>query len=120
MVDQPTGLKKYEWKTDLLATKQFWPEWFEGLTQTFLSLQTKKLLFLAGAERMDTDLTVAHMQGKYEMHVIADCGHVIQEDQPAIVCQKIMDFIERRKIPTEYNKQMFIVRPDGKKIFIGH
>ncbi len=48
------------------------------------------MLFLAGAERMDTDLTVAHMQGKYEMHVIADCGHVIQEDQPAIVCQKII------------------------------
>jgi len=68
------------WRTDLLATKTFWEQWFEGLTSTFLGLQTKKMLFLAGAERMDTELTVAHMQGKYEMHVIADCGHVIQED----------------------------------------
>ena len=78
------------------------------------------MLFLAGAERMDTELTVAHMQGKYEMNVIADCGHVIQEDQPAALCAKIMDFIERRKIPTEYGQQMFIVTASGKKVFIGH
>ena len=62
------------------------------------------MLFLAGAERMDTELTVAHMQGKYEMHVIADCGHVIQEDQPAKVCEKILEFIDRRKIPAQYNQ----------------
>ena len=48
------------------------------------------MLVLAGAERMDTALTVAHMQGKYEMNVIADCGHVIQEDQPAALCERIM------------------------------
>ena len=85
-IDKPTGLKKYVWRTDLLATKEYWTEWFRGLTQAFLSLSTKKMLFLAGAERMDTDLTVAHMQGKYEMNVIADCGHVIQEDQPVVLC----------------------------------
>ena len=28
VVDQPTGLKKYVWRTDLLATKQYWTEWF--------------------------------------------------------------------------------------------
>ncbi len=80
VTDEPTGLQKYVWRTNLLATKQYWTEWFDGLTQTFLGLSTKKMLFLAGAERMDTELTVAHMQGKYEMQVIADCGHVIQED----------------------------------------
>jgi len=78
--DNATGLDKYVWRTDLLATKEYWTQWFNGLTTSFLGLQTKKMLFLAGAERMDTELTVAHMQGKYEMHVIADCGHVIQED----------------------------------------
>ena len=38
------------------------------------------MLFLAGAERLDLELAVAHMQGKYELHVIANCGHVIQGD----------------------------------------
>jgi len=52
---------------------------------------------------MDTELTVAHMQGKYEMRVIADCGHVIQEDQPEALCNLIKHLIERRKIPIEYN-----------------
>ena len=80
VMDQAIKVKKYVWRTDLMATKQFWTEWFNGLTQCFLGLQTKKMLFLAGAERMDTELTVAHMQGRYEMQVIADCGHVIQED----------------------------------------
>ena len=77
------------------------------------------MLFLAGAERMDRELTVAHMQGKYEMHVIGDCGHVIQEDQPVVLCTKILEFIERRKIPNEYNQAMFIITPAGKKVMIG-
>ena len=81
---------KYVWRTDLLATKEYWTEWFQGLTGIFLGLTTKKMLVLAGAERMDTALTVAHMQGKYEMNVIADCGHVIQEDQPAALVARIM------------------------------
>lgn len=120
VVDEATGNQKYVWRTDLLATKDYWTEWFAGLTQSFLALATKKMLFLAGAERMDTELTVAHMQGKYEMHVIADCGHVIQEDQPAKICEKIMEFIDRRKIPAIYNQQMFIVTAGGKKVFINH
>lgn len=103
VTDGPTGIAKFVWRTDLMATKEYWPEWFDGLTNCFLGLQTKKMLFLAGAERMDKDLTVAHMQGKYEMNVIADCGHVIQEDQPGKLVEKILEFLERRKIPVEYN-----------------
>ena len=120
VTDRPTGLQKYVWRTDLLATKDYWAEWFSGLTQSFLSLRTQRMLFLAGAERLDAELTGAREMGKYEMHVIADCGHVIQEDQPAQVVEKIMEFIERRKIPTHYNQQMFIVTAGGKKVFINH
>ena len=61
------------------------------------------MLFLAGAERMDTELTVAHMQGKYEMKVIPDCGHVIQEDNPQALVNCIDFLIKRRRIPTEWN-----------------
>ena len=52
---------------------------------------------------MDTELTVAHMQGKYEMKVIADCGHVIQEDQPQALVNLMDHLVKRRRIPTEYN-----------------
>lgn len=36
--DKVTGLKKYVWRTDLLASKQYWEGWFKGLTNTFLNL----------------------------------------------------------------------------------
>jgi protein phosphatase methylesterase 1 len=49
-----------------------------------------KQLLLAGNERMDKDLTIAHMQGKFKMVVIDNCGHVIQEDRPEAVAQAFM------------------------------
>lgn len=42
-----------------MATKQYWEEWFKDLTKIFLNVKAKKLLFLAGIERLDTDLTRA-------------------------------------------------------------
>jgi protein phosphatase methylesterase 1 len=47
------------------------------LTSIFLSLRLPKTLLLAGSERMDKELTVAHMQGKFKMLVIDNVGHVI-------------------------------------------
>lgn len=76
--DESTG--NYVWRTDLMATKPFWTEWFNGLTNAFLTSTTKKLLFLAGSERMDKELNIAMMMGKFALKVVADCGHVIQED----------------------------------------
>ena len=64
-VDEATGQKKYVWRTDLMASQQYWVEWFTGLTDTFLGLKVKKQLILAGSERMDKELTIAHMQGKF-------------------------------------------------------
>ena len=64
-VDEETGGKKYVWRTDLLASQQFWIEWFQDLTKIFLGLKIKKQLILAGSERMDKELTIAHMQGKF-------------------------------------------------------
>ena len=54
------------------------------------------------------------------MNVIADCGHVIQEDQPVKVCETIWLFIHSRKTPEQYNQQNFIITATGKKIFINH
>lgn len=81
--DLKTGKSKFVWRTDLMASKPFWVEWFTDLTKIFLDVKMKKQLILAGSERMDKDLTIAQMMGKFSLKVIHDCGHVIQEDQPA-------------------------------------
>ena len=39
VTDAPTGLKKYVWRTDLLAHKPYWQSWFENLTSIFLGLK---------------------------------------------------------------------------------
>jgi len=75
--DESTGQTRLEWRTDLLGSQQFWTEWFKDLTSTFLAIKMKKQLILAGSERMDKELTIAHMQGKFQMKVIYDVGHVI-------------------------------------------
>lgn len=75
--DAKTGQKVYVWRTDLLATKEHWVEWFKGLTECFLNLRMPKQLVLASNDRMDKELTIAHMQGKFKMVVIDNVGHVI-------------------------------------------
>ena len=59
VTDPKTGKTKFLWRTDLLASKQYWVEWFTGLTQAFLHVAMKKQLILAGSERMDKELTIA-------------------------------------------------------------
>ncbi|XP_062513766.1 protein phosphatase methylesterase 1-like isoform X2 [Corticium candelabrum] len=73
---------KYEWRIDLSKTEQHWKGWFEGLSQKFLGCTVAKLLLLAGVDRLDKDLTVGQMQGKFEMHVLPQVGHVVHEDSP--------------------------------------
>ena len=58
-IEEGTGIKKYIWRTDLLATKTYWEGWFKGLTQCFLNVRVPKQLLLAGSDRMDKDLTIA-------------------------------------------------------------
>ena len=60
-----------------MATKPYWTTWFEGLTQMFLEVRVPKQLLLAGSERMDKELTIAHMAGKFKMVVIENVGHGI-------------------------------------------
>ncbi|KAF9578426.1 hypothetical protein BGW38_005769, partial [Lunasporangiospora selenospora] len=53
----------YVWRTDLAASEQYWKGWFTGLTQKFLSAKAGRLLILAGTDRLDTEMTIAQMQG---------------------------------------------------------
>ncbi|CAM9454531.1 unnamed protein product [Hapterophycus canaliculatus] len=65
--DQEDG-ERVVWRTDLRATERHWRGWFEGMSTAFLELPVPKLLVVAGMDRLDTELTAAHMQGRRARH----------------------------------------------------
>uniref|UniRef100_V5F069 Protein phosphatase methylesterase 1 n=2 Tax=Kalmanozyma brasiliensis (strain GHG001) TaxID=1365824 RepID=V5F069_KALBG len=87
----------YKWRADLLATEPFWPSWFRGLSSRFLTVRTARLLLLAGTDRLDRELMIGQMQGKYQLEVIADVGHSLQEDAPQRTAQILLDFWRRNE-----------------------
>ncbi|XP_014252848.1 protein phosphatase methylesterase 1 isoform X1 [Cimex lectularius] len=95
---------KYTWRIDLRTTETHWPGWFKGLSKLFLSCQAQKLLLLASLDRLDTDLTVAQMQGKFEIHAFEQsrgrCGHAVHEDIPEAVAEVLATYLVRNKFAT--------------------
>lgn len=87
----------YRWRTDLLSSERYWSGWFAGLSDRFLSCSAPKLLLLASAERLDPTLMVAQMQGKLQVDVLHNCGHCVQEDQPADTARRILAFALRHR-----------------------
>ncbi len=71
---------------------------FIGLSNLFLSCECPKLLLLAGVDRLDRDLTVGQMQGKFQMHVVPKSGHAVHEDAPEKVADCIASFLIRNKL----------------------
>lgn len=57
--------RPWRWRTNLAATQPFWEDWFVGLSKKFLEARGGKLLLLAGTDRLDTELTIGQMQGKF-------------------------------------------------------
>ena len=65
-----------------------------GLNDAFLNNDVPKTLLLAGPERMDKDLTVAHMQGKFRMMCSkTPVGHHVHEDDPVGTAKYLKDFL---------------------------
>ena len=87
--------QRYLWRTDMASSEQYWASWFTGLSALFLSVQAPKMLMLAGTDRLDTDLTIRQMQGKFQMVVMSGCGHTMQEDSPDQAAQKLLQFVAR-------------------------
>ena len=84
------------WRTDLSATKPFWENWFHGLSSKFLSVPgVGKLLILAGTDRLDKELMIGQMQGKYQLQVFPEAGHFVHEDQPEKTAMVVADFFRR-------------------------
>ncbi|KAB5536389.1 Alpha/Beta hydrolase protein [Coniochaeta sp. 2T2.1] len=91
-----TGTKRpWVWKTDLAATQPFWEGWFVGLSKKFLEARGGKMLLLAGTDRLDTELTIGQMQGKYALQVFPEAGHFIHEDLPEKTAIALVDFHRR-------------------------
>jgi protein phosphatase methylesterase 1 len=93
-----TDTNKYTWRIDLSKTEPYWQGWFSGLSKLFLSCECPKLLLLAGVDRLDRDLTVGQMQGKFQMHVVPKSGHAVHEDAPEQVADCIASFLVRHKL----------------------
>ncbi|PYH65488.1 putative ribosomal protein/carboxylic ester hydrolase (Ppe1) [Aspergillus vadensis CBS 113365] len=93
--NSPDPTKPWIWRTNLSATKPFWENWFVGLSRKFLDARGGKLLLLAGTDRLDKELMIGQMQGKYQLQVLPEAGHFIQEDQPAKTAQILVDFYKR-------------------------
>lgn len=94
--DQGSGQSRpWKWRTDLAATEPFWSDWFVGLSKKFLEAKGGKLLVLAGTDRLDKELTIGQMQGKYALHIFPEAGHFVHEDQPENTAMVLVDFYRR-------------------------
>lgn len=53
--------------------------WFQGLSKAFLAARSARLLVLAGTDRLDKELMIGQMQGKFQMEVVPGVGHMLHE-----------------------------------------
>lgn len=86
---------KFNWRTDLASTKPFWDGWFTNLSSRFLSAKGGKLLLLAGTERLDTEMMIGQMQGKYALQIFPEAGHFLHEDCPEKTAAAIVELWRR-------------------------
>jgi protein phosphatase methylesterase 1 len=76
------GSRTWTWILNPKITQPFWINWFTGLSNNFLAVPAARLLILAGTDRLDKELMIGQMQGKYQLIVFSESGHFIQEDEP--------------------------------------
>jgi len=88
----------YLWRVDLSKTEPHWQGWFKDMSTLFLSCSVPKLLILAGVDRLDKELTIGQMQGKFQMQILANCGHMVHEDVPEKVGELVATFLLRQKL----------------------
>ena len=109
------GKKMFKFKTNLMASKKYWNDWFIGLTKSFLSIKVPKTLMLAGIERMDKDLTIAQMQGKYKLSILRNVGHIMHEDVTDKVMGVIDDFIHTFRITPQLSEMIPVIGKLGNQ-----
>lgn len=93
------GSTSYTWRLNLRRTQPFWSDWFTGLSKGFLTVPAARMLILAGEDRLDKDLMIGQMQGKYQLVVFSNSGHFIQEDEPENTALTLIEFWTRNGRP---------------------
>ncbi|KAF2850765.1 protein phosphatase methylesteras-like protein 1 [Plenodomus tracheiphilus IPT5] len=91
----PTSDGRWAWRTKLSTTESYWENWFIGMSGKFLNSIGAKLLILAGTDRLDKELMIGQMQGKFQLQVFPTAGHFLQEDQPEKTAEVVVEFIKR-------------------------
>ena len=89
----PSG--RWVWRTDIAATEPYWEDWFSGMSKNFLAGKAAKLLILAGTDRLDKELMIGQMQGKFQLQVFPEAGHFVQEDSPEKTAEFLVEFFRR-------------------------
>ena len=112
------GQKIFVWRTDLSKTKDYWEDWFKGLSKAFLSISLPKQLVMAGTDKIDKELDIALMQGKFKLEVLADVGHAIQEDNPKVLAESLRNFATTFRVHEQADHKEIITSISGKKIYI--
>ncbi|KAF9522149.1 Alpha/beta hydrolase family-domain-containing protein [Crepidotus variabilis] len=87
----------YQWRTPLRSTAPYWLSWFQGLSKAFLAARSARLLVLAGTDRLDKELMIGQMQGKFQMVVVPGVGHMLQEDDPTRLAEILVEFWRRNE-----------------------
>jgi len=87
----------WRWRTPLEDTAPYWTNWFTSLSTLFLSCKTARLLVLAGTERLDRELMIGQMQGKFQLEVISGVGHMLHEDNPTKLAEVLVEFWRRNE-----------------------
>ncbi|KAG2372835.1 hypothetical protein C9374_013115 [Naegleria lovaniensis] len=88
----------YKWRTALEHSEQYWTDWFTNMSKLFLSVRGVKLLMITSTDILDKELTIAQMQGKFQMKVLNRTGHCIQEDDPSHTAEVLFSFLSRFRL----------------------
>lgn len=55
------------------------------------------MLILAGTDRLDKTLMIGQMQGKFQLEVLPDVGHMLHEDNPEKIAGLLVEFWKRNE-----------------------
>ena len=70
-----------------------------------MNIHIPKVLLTAEKERMDKELTIAQMQGKFKVVIIHNVGHSVQEDDYKSTARELYNLIKDFRIPTTLSER---------------
>ncbi|KAG0027760.1 Protein phosphatase methylesterase 1 [Podila clonocystis] len=94
----PESPTRYVWRTDLSEVINYWNDWFVDMTAKFLKPPVPKLLVLAEDDRhVDAELKAGLEQGKFQLLVMPNSGHSVEEDEPELLARELVAFWKKHR-----------------------